>query len=346
MNIVIYSRSFLPSIGGIATAGDTIARALNRRGQQVTLITETPDREATPFPYGVVRRPSAGQLLGAVRSCDIFLHNHISLRAIWPLLLAPRPWVVLHHIYLRQRPPTLTLVERVKRLALRGARSVAVSAAVAGDLPVPAAIIPNAYRDDLFRVTNRGERPCDLAYVGRLVPEKGVSDLLTALGLLHRWGIFPRLRLIGSGPEECSLRRQAAELHLGSRVEFLGVQKGEQLVRLLNECRILAVPSTWEEPFGIVALEGIACGCVVVGSSLGGLPDAIGPCGVTYPNRDVAALAARLRELLSDPALLSALRAQAPRHLARHTGAVIVDRLLEIMAEEHAAFRSPRLVWR
>ena len=42
---------------------------------------------------------------------------------------------------------------------------------------------------------------------------------------------------------------------------------GAALAALLNQCRILVVPSLWAEPFGIVALEGIACGCVVVGSA-------------------------------------------------------------------------------
>jgi glycogen synthase len=346
MNILIYSRSFLPDIGGVETAGDTIARALSRRNHEVTVITETPAEGEASHLYRVIRRPSPRQLLTAVRGCDILLHNHISLRAIWPLVLAPRPWVVLHHIYLRQKPPTLTLLERVKRLTLRWARSIAVSEAVAGDLPVPATVIPNGYRDDLFRVTNYGERHCDLAYVGRMVPEKGVFNLLRALALLRQRRFFPYLRLIGTGPEESSLRRQAAELDLESQVEFLGVRNGEELVGLLNECRILAIPSLWPEPFGIVALEGIACGCVVVGSSQGGLSGAIGPCGVTFPNGDDAALAAQLHDLLTAPGRLSALRAEAPRHLARYKADVVAEELLRVMTDAHAVFRPLRLACR
>jgi glycogen synthase len=152
--------------------------------------------------------------------------------------------------------------------------------------------------------------------------------------------------LIGTGLEESSLRRQAAELHLQSQVEFLGARNGEQLVHLLSDCRIPVVPSLWPEPFGIVALEGIACGCVVVGSSLGGLPGAIGPCGVTFPNGDDAALAARLHELLSAPARLSALRAEAPRHLARYKADAIAEELLQVMMEAHAMFRPLRLACR
>ena len=81
----------------------------------------------------------------------------------------------------------------------------------------------------------------------------------------------------------------------------------------------MVVPSLWAEPFGIVALEGIGCGCVVVGSEAGGLPDAIGPCGVTFPNGDVTALTAKLRSLLMDGSSVNRLRACASTHLAKHT---------------------------
>ena len=62
-----------------------------------------------------------------------------------------------------------------------------------------------------------------------------------------------------------------AALGLERQVEFTGVLQGETLVRTLNAHRIMVVPSRTPEPFGVVALEGIACGCVVVGSEGGGL---------------------------------------------------------------------------
>jgi glycogen(starch) synthase len=341
MNILLCSRSFLPTIGGISTASDAMARALVRRDHEVTVFTETPAIAEVDVPYHVLRRPSPGQLLAAVQACDIYLHNNLSLRGAWPLLFARRPWIVVHQIYLRQRPPSLTFLERVKRMTLRWAHSIAISTAVARDLPFPATIIPNSYRNDLFRLTNPGERQCDLAFLGRLVPEKGASVLLMALSRLRQRGCTPRLRLIGNGPEEPMLRRQVAELGLESQVEFAGQQTGEELVMMLNDCRILAVPSLWAEPFGIVALEAIACGCVVVGSADGGLPDAIGPCGLTFPNGDDTALANRLMELLHDPVQLAALRAHAPAHLARHTSDAITEALLRVMIHERTASCRP-----
>ena len=72
--------------------------------------------------------------------------------------------------------------------------------------------------------------------------------------------------MIGDGPEASRLQEQAARLGIGGQIDFLGARRGEELVGLLNRHRILVVPSRYNEPFGIVALEGIACGCVVIGS--------------------------------------------------------------------------------
>jgi glycogen(starch) synthase len=332
MKILLFARNFLPNIGGVESATDSIARALVRRGHEVTVVTQTASATIDRVPYSLIRRPSARRLFTAVRHCDICFHNNISLRAAWPLLLAPRPWVIVHHIYLRHDPGRLKPAEKVKRMVLRWARSIAVSTVVARDLPVTAEVIPEPYRDDVFRLTNHGERNYDLAFLGRLVPIKGASLLISALGRLRGRGLRPRLCVIGTGPEETRLRREV-ELHgLQCQIEFVGSCEGEKLVTLLNDCRILVVPSLWAEPFGIVALEGIACGCAVVGSANGGLPDAIGPCGITFPNGDDAALADRLAELLGDPARLSALRAPAAAHLALHTADAIAEAWLRFAA--------------
>jgi len=332
MNLLISSQAFLPSLGGIETTTDALARAFVRRGHQVTVTTETPTAGGDVFPYRVLRRPGPLTLLRAVRECDVLLHNHISLRAAWPLLFHRRRWVVAHQTGLRRPDGSLSLADRVKRLALRFAHSIAISQAVATDLPVPAAIVPNPYRDDLFRLERDTPRLVELAFVGRLVSDKGAALLLDALARLTASGLRPRLRLIGSGPEEAALRRQAVALGLADRVELSGPRRGAELAALLNECCILVVPSLWPEPFGVVALEAIACGCVVVGSAGGGLPEAIGPCGLTFPNGDAATLAQRLSQLLREPGRIAALRQAAPAHLARHSADAVADSYLRVMA--------------
>jgi len=144
----------------------------------------------------------------------------------------------------------------------------------------------------------------------------------------------PRLTIAGDGPERARLEKQAAQLQLQSRVDFIGSQTSEQLAKLLRQHRILVVPSRWREPFGIVALEGIACGCVAVGSTEGGLADAIGPCGLTVPNGDARALANAVSRLLEDPAECDRLRRNAAAHLARFTPRHVAEIYLDAMKND------------
>lgn len=320
MRVLVYSPAFLPSIGGLELVTATVAEELARRGCEVVVVTGTVgDDEGDEAPYEVVRRPSRRQLLALVRWCEVFFQANVSLRGLWPLLLVRRPWVVSHHSWYCRTDGRLAWQDRLKRrLVRRAAASIAVSRAMARDLDADAVVIPNPYRDRLFRRLPGAERDRELVFVGRLVSDKGADLLVEALGRLAASGLRPRLTLVGDGPERSGLETLARRLGVDGQIEMTGWRAGEELVEILNRHVILVVPSRYQEPFGVVALEGIACGCVVVGSSGGGLPEAIGPCGVTFPNGDVAALAEALRRLLEDRGAVAALAAQAGEHLERH----------------------------
>jgi glycosyltransferase involved in cell wall biosynthesis len=146
-----------------------------------------------------------------------------------------------------------------------------------------------------------------------------VDVLLDALTLLAAEGLRPGLAMVGDGPERTRLESQARRLGIAGQVDFLGTRTGEELVAVLNRHRILVAPSRYNEPFGIVALEGIACGCVAVGSAGGGLKDAIGPCGETFRNGDATDLARILDRLLRHPETHENYLRHAEAHLAAHT---------------------------
>jgi len=319
VKILHSSPAFLPHVGGLELNVANIAEHLQRAGHEVTVVTWTPGTEPDRFPFRVVRRPSPGELLQWTRWCDIFFQANVSLRGLWPLLLVRRPWAVSHHSWYCRTDGRIAWQDRLKRYLLRyAAASIAVSQAVANDLAVPSVVIPNPYRDRLFRILPGVERSGELLFVGRLVSDKGVDILLNALGMLAGEGLEPRLTVIGDGPEAPRLRQQARLLGLTDRVDFQGVLTGEALVEALNRHRILVAPSRYNEPFGIVALEGIACGCVVVGSGGGGLAEAIGPCGRTFRNGDAADLARVLADVLRHPANDGEYLRHAREHLALH----------------------------
>jgi glycosyltransferase involved in cell wall biosynthesis len=260
-------------------------------------------------------------LLALHRAADAVIHNGFSVRFAWPLLLFPRRWLIVHQTFLQSRA--------LHRWVARLGRNVANSTFIAGTLPMRSTVVANSYRTEIFRPIAAGPRHYDLVFLGRLIADKGPMLLLQALARLKANGVQPSALIIGSGGEEGAMRSFIAQHDL--QVEFAGARFGDELAARLNQCRIMVVPSIWQEPFGIVALEGIACGCAVIGASGGGLPEAIGPCGITFKSGDADALAEAIAKLLNDPALLQSLRDAAPAHLARHTPQAIVDRYLDLL---------------
>lgn len=309
---------FLPSVGGIELFTEMLATEFCARGHSVKVVTMTPAMGAETYPFEIVRRPPPMEFLKLLLWCDIFVHNNISLRLAWPLLFVWRPWVVSIHSPLFGGHGFFRFRLFMKRAVLRFAHVVCCSREIASQLGPKALFIPNPYRASLFRSLTDGTRPYDLVFLGRLVSDKGMEVLLRAIALLRQRNCFPRLLVIGGGPEEATLRAQCTAEGLISQVEFSGTLRGAELVKRLNQCRIMVVPSVYPEPFPVVPLEGIACGCVVIASHVGGLPDGVGPCGLTFPPGDAAALAERIATLLEDNEKIREMKARSTQHLARH----------------------------
>ncbi len=143
-----------------------------------------------------------------------------------------------------------------------------------------------------------------ILYVGRLDPEKGIEVLLRAFAQVLQRRFRARLVIAGSGLIERHLRKLANELGIGGAAVFAGYVKGEPLRYLYRSAQVLAVPSLYE-PFGIVALEGMACGNAVVASAAGGLVEIIehGRSGLLFQPGNDEELAGCLATLLADPDL-------------------------------------------
>ncbi|WP_157267834.1 glycosyltransferase family 4 protein [Azohydromonas aeria] len=184
--------------------------------------------------------------------------------------------------------------------------------------------------------------------LGRLVPRKGVDNVVRAVALLRH---IPRLKLLivggdapepdeGRTPEIARLREIAREGGVADQVIFTGQRRREQL----PECYCAAdvfVTTPWYEPFGITPLEAMACGVPVIGADVGGVKYSVadGVTGFLVPPRDPAALAARLQQLHDSPVLAQALgRAGMRRVRAMFTW----ERVADDLAAVYQAVRRPR----
>jgi len=322
---------FYPNVGGLETIISILATEFTRGGHVVKLVTLTPGIDNRTFLFEVIRCPTPQRLLQLTLWCDVFFQGCVSLKGIWPLFLVPRPLVIAHQTWYRRSEGSVNWQDRLKHLVTRFATNISTSHAIANSIPAPSIVIPNAYQEDIFYEMPEVERDRELVFLGRLVSDKGADLLLTALAQLKNMGLTPKLAIIGIGPEEANLRQQSQDLNINSQVEFVGRKVNHDLTHLLNAHQIMVVPSLWAEPFGIVALEGIACGCVVAGSEEGGLKDAIGSCGVTFANGNIEQLTQQLFRLLTHPKELARYREAAQNHLARHTSQSIAKAYLNVL---------------
>jgi glycogen synthase len=140
--------------------------------------------------------------------------------------------------------------------------------------------------------------------VGRLVEQKGMEYVIRALIYVREKFPDVHLKLAGDGELKDALKKLSESLLLSDRVEFLGWRRPDELAALYRSAAVVVVPSTYE-PFGMTALEAMACQRPVVASRIGGLEDLVedGVTGFLAEPRDELDLAQRLMALLSDPDL-------------------------------------------
>lgn len=336
MKIAINSPMFLPRIGGLENVTAMLAGHFAKRGHEVRVLTITPaDEGGEPdVGYSIIRDPKGSRLWETAKWCDVFVHSNMSLKAVHPLLLLRKPWIAIHHGWYSDanNPPTLNA--KAKRFLARFATSnIAISHYVADYIGGNCQVIPNPYDDWVFRERSEIRRDRDLLFVGRLVSDKGANLLVEAVGRLVTRGLHPTLTITGTGPEEEALRQQTTALDLKGATTFAGALRGEALAKLMNAHRFIVIPSIWKEPFGIVAIEGIACGCIAVGSNGGGLKEAIGPCGISFQNGDASDLTRVLADVLSGNISLNVFHAAKQAHLERHKLETVGDAYLKVLLE-------------
>lgn len=327
MKILICSHVFAPSIGGIETVSSVLAEQFTRMGSQVVLVTQTPG-ETSDAGYKVLRRPTVSKLLALGRWADVVFQSQISLQTLLPLLLVRRPIFITCHGLPRRGDGTLGWQDRLKHAAFRLCHTLAISEAVANGLPQKSTVVGNPFDAAEFTV-EEGIRDKDIVFLGRLVSDKGCALALRALAILKENGCRPSFTVIGDGSEMAALKQLSADLGISDQVDFRGsIREGRG--RELARHKIMVIPSLWAEPFGVVALEGLAAGCVLASANAGGLPEAVGPCGLLFPSGDAEALARVLHRLLTEPGLRQTLLAERPRHLERFQPENVARRYLEI----------------
>jgi glycosyltransferase involved in cell wall biosynthesis len=200
------------------------------------------------------------------------------------------------------------------------------------------AVIPCGFDPSEFWPMDRGRARRELGLepgekvvlqLGRMVPRKGVDNVILAVARLRRdHGVAARLLVVGGDaatpdpertPEIGRLAAIADAEGIADAVTFIG-SRGRNVLRYYYAASDVFVSTPWYEPFGITPLEAMACGTPVIGSAVGGIRFTVvdGETGYLVPPKDPAALADRLARVLSDADHASELGLRAIRRVNDH----------------------------
>jgi glycosyltransferase involved in cell wall biosynthesis len=186
--------------------------------------------------------------------------------------------------------------------------------------------------------------------LGRLVPRKGIDNVVRALARLRRdHAIDASLVIVGgetdepcpmANPEIARLQAIAQTEGVAAHVRFSG-RRPRQMLRYYYNAADVFVTTPWYEPFGITPVEAMACGTPVIGADVGGIKSTVrhGRTGFLVPPCNPEALAARLAELARNPELSQRFGAAGRERALRHfTWAQVADRIetvySRVMADE------------
>lgn len=339
MNICIFSRAFYPAVGGLERIAQILATEFSAAGHAVEVVTDTAAVSLSDdgqFPFRIARTRRYRERVRVFARSDVLLSMNISLHGLVAALPAGIPVVATHQSCYEAKGLRSLVLENLKRFAMHFVTNISCSSYVANQFKAKSAAIPNAYDAHLFvQPATPFDRDRDFVFCGRLVSDKGADVCVRAFANVLKEIPDASLTVVGMGPERDSLQEMAENLGTAGCVRFTGALRGAELVGELQKHACMVVPSLWEEPFGIVALEGIACCDTVIVSKRGGLPEAVGNCGlVVEPS---------VEELAT--AMLSVVRARRDgvrlpgqpddktraAHLARHTPESVARQYLDVI---------------
>ncbi|MFB5189360.1 N-acetyl-alpha-D-glucosaminyl L-malate synthase BshA [Alicyclobacillus fastidiosus] len=347
--------SCYPTIGGSGAVATELGKALAKRGHEVHfIVTDVPFRlgtfvenvyihEIDTASYPVLRTPpydfSLAALMAKVANdyqLDV-IHAHYALPfAVCGFLareMATRDVKIvttLHGTDVTVLAQDQSLKEIMKLGIERSDAVTAVSRSLiaqtkeAFETEKDIECIYNFIDTDVFRpqvgqkvrssLANESERV--LLHVSNFRKVKRIPDVIDIFARV-RQTVQARLLLVGEGPEYNAARQQVRDLGIAPYVEFLGKQ--DEVATLVAAADVLLLPSS-KESFGLVALEAMACGIPVIGSTAGGIPEVVkdGETGFLSTVGDVDKMSEDTLRLLQDDELYESLSLAARRHAQAH----------------------------
>ena len=321
--------------------------------------------------FKIIRKPDVATIRQAIKDCDILLCNGPSLRMTLLAMSVGKPVVWTHQNYrvscvdglgwLAGKPAPITPFQScLAHLQARGAKAltgiiglwllrlicnfvsanIAISQHMARRQPLPhQTVIYNPFNSALQITEGEAQQQLGrdvyrFGFLGRLVSEKGCDVLINALSICNQTeGVQERfsLLIIGDGPERAHLESLAGKLGVASDITWTGTLCGDELVAYVKKTAIFVLPSVYEEPMGLVALELMAAGKPLIVSAIGGLSECAGDGAVCFPNGDAQSLSEAMKTLSADKERQAVLICHSLKRIAGFNPQNIIDQYLELL---------------
>ncbi|HEY3312579.1 MAG TPA: glycosyltransferase family 4 protein [Anaerolineales bacterium] len=349
MNIAMVVSATFPPREGMGFYIWNLSRYLTRQGHQVQIITRRAPGQifresmegiviwrpffAALYPFHVhLHSIFVSKLIHRIgTNIDIF-HNHSPLV---PPIQTTRPVALTFHSTTREDIKTTKLdsfytllmklqapvsfwleVENLKLATTVSAVSPRVAEALK-KYPHSPHLIPIVWNGVDTEIFYPGQKNTNkngfILSVGRLGPGKGLEDLIDSMPSISAMNKDIKLIITGDGPVRAALEQRVKAYHLNDRVHFEGhVSDRDRLVDLYQKASLFVLPSH-HEGLPTVILEAMACGCPVIATNVGGVPNVIedGKNGIIIPPGDPNHLAGAVQALLGDPEKLTEMGMQA-----------------------------------
>ncbi len=306
-----------PFKGGMEAHSWALVRGLMARGHDVTLLASGDSDAALPLrpitpkhyettglkPEGRTRFPLQRHLRDVFRKAgreiaagafDVVHNNTLHHRPLYHALLNRQPMTTSLHV-----PPFWRIGKAVPRAEApwltytTTSRNHLASWWPDGAAPPSFRVVHNGLDPALWPY--RAEGDGSAVWVGRISHNKGAGPAARAARLA---GI--RMDMIGPIEDEVYFAREVAP-HLGDGVRHVGLVEGAALSAAVGRASVLLFTPMWDEPFGLVAIEAMACGVPVAAFDAGAAREVVGPCGVFAPPGDAQALAEAIPRAMALP---------------------------------------------
>ncbi len=331
MRIIHWAELFFPHIGGAEVFINNLARSQQQQGHDCLVIADSLDNrfkaheqydgvEVRRFPFraaiekkdvlAIFRLQKEVLKIAQEFSPDL-IHLHTNLPAAFFYLriqqALAKPMVFTTHMALMENETGGELLVEILNSAKR---VVAISAAMKQKIlefnhqrQLPVKLILNSLPQPTIAPEPLSFNPATFLFAGRLVEDKGCEDFLRAFAVVVKKYPLTQALVAGNGIQFEELKTLTTKLNINNNLTFLGWVMPDEMLTFMNRGSVLVMPSRWQEPFGLVALQGMQMARPVIATQVGGLAELVEDqvSGLLVPPKSPTALAEAMLNLLDNP---------------------------------------------